>query len=213
MTAAEYADVDRRLRPGAVAQPVQLPVRRDGRHRRGDGAGQAVRRDPGRARAGPDDGLVDGRAGPDGPTGGGRRLRRGSAGPGHRELRHRLRGAAGRRAAAAAPLARRRRLRDRGRDRPAARRPRPGRHRVRAGHRTPALGRDRPGDVHPRYADRIGGIHIKDCFPDHLDVDDLPSQLPRARGDASGCGPSRASGWSTSTRCWPRSRPTTTATS
>ena len=40
------------------------------------------------------------------------------------ELRRRLPGAAGRRAAAAAPLARRRRLRDRGRDRPAARRPR-----------------------------------------------------------------------------------------
>ena len=40
--------VDRRLRPRAVAEPVQLPVRRDRRHGRGGGAGQAVRRHPGR---------------------------------------------------------------------------------------------------------------------------------------------------------------------
>src|SRR4029453_18751111 len=28
-----------------------------------------------------------------------------------------------------------------------------------------------PAPFIARYADRLGGIHIKDCFPDHLDVD------------------------------------------
>ncbi|MFD0516786.1 sugar phosphate isomerase/epimerase family protein [Paractinoplanes durhamensis] len=72
-----------------------------------------------------------------------------------------------------------------------------------------------------RYADRLGGLHLKDVFPDHLGgpLADRAPIMPVSRSPIatprrpSGSGPSRASASSTSTRCWPRSRPTTTATS
>ena len=51
MTRGGVPRLDRRLRPGAVAQPVQLAVRRDGRRGRRDRAGQAVRRRPRRRSA------------------------------------------------------------------------------------------------------------------------------------------------------------------
>ena len=124
MTASEYAEWIAGYGLAPALSLFNSPFDETIDMARRDGAGQAVRRDPGGARAGPHDGLLDGGAGADGRTGGRRRLRRGPAGARHRQLRHRLPGAAGRRAAAAAPLARRRRLRDRGRDRPAARRPR-----------------------------------------------------------------------------------------
>ena len=64
-----------------------------------------------------------------------------------------------------------------------------------------------------RYADRLGGIHIKDCFADLLDVDAAVGMLPRGAAARSGCGPSPASAWSTSPPCWPPFPRTTTATS
>ena len=169
--------LDRRVRPGAVAEPVQLAVRRDGRHVRRGGAAKRFAAD--QVALGLDRTMVSSMAVP-------ARLARPAVGadfdegrlvPAIDNVRAGVRGPAGRRAAAAAPLARRRGLRDRGRDRPAARRPRPGRHRLRPGHRAPAVGRDRPGDVHPplRRPDRAASTS-RTASP--------TSSTPRSRGRA-----------------------------
>ena len=65
-----------------------------------------------------------------------------------------------------------------------------------------------------RYADRMGGIHIKDCFPDYLSPPRAAAGMsyPSCR-PPSGCGPSRAAGWWTSTPCVAALPRATTATS
>ena len=170
MTAADYADwiAGYGLAPSLslFSSPFDETIDIVG----GDRAGEALRRRPGRARAGPDDGLLDGAAGPDG---GARGRRRTSTRTGCR-WRSRTSGIVcqalqRRRPAAAAPLARRRGVRDRGRDHPAAGHPGP--DVIGFG---PDTGHLRWAGIDPaalirRYADRIGGIHIKDCFPDYLD--------------------------------------------
>ena len=215
MTAAGVRRLDRRLRPGPVAQPVQLAVRRDGRHGRGDRTGQAVRRHAGRARPGPYDDLLDGASRPGWPN---RRsaptsTRAGSPAPSTIAARCagscRPKGCARCTTPTSAASSRPRReivrlLDDLGPDV------------IGLG---PDTGHLRWAGVEPaafirRYADRIGGIHIKDCFPDFLDSGKpVRHELPRDVRRRSGCGPSPASASSTSRRCSPPSRPATTATS
>ena len=48
-----------------------------------------------------------------------------------------------------------------------------------------------PAALITRYADRIGGIHIKDCFPDHLDRDAQSPELPRAGRNPTSLGRTR----------------------
>ena len=70
-----------------------------------------------------------------------------------------------------------------------------------------------PAALITRYADRIGGIHIKDCFPDYLEP--ASPHGPRATTRSArpnDSGPNPASGSSTSTPSSPPCRPTTTAT-
>ena len=64
-----------------------------------------------------------------------------------------------------------------------------------------------------RYADRIGGIHIKDCFPDYLDpaAREGPSTTTKSRRP-NGSGRNPAEAWSTSTPSWLPCPTTTTAT-
>ena len=45
-----------------------------------------------------------------------------------------------------------------------------------------------------RYADRIGGIHIKDCFADHLTAADRGGELPRADRHEAALGRARSGG-------------------
>ena len=139
---------------------------------RGDRAGQAVRRRPGRARDGPDHGVLDGRAGPDGATGGRRRLRREPADPAPSRT-------AGSSARCSSPrvCARCTTPTSAGSSR---RRRRSSGCSTTSGRTSSAFGPDTghlrwagidPATFIARYADRIGGIHIKDCFPDYLDAD------------------------------------------
>ena len=197
MTAGRVPRLDRRLRPGAVAQPVQLrrSTRRSTWPRRSSGPSGSP---PTRSALGLDRTMISSMAVPArmARPAVGAGLRRGPAGPRHRELRRGLPGAAGRGAAPAAPLARRRRLRDRGRDRPAARRPRARRHRGRAGHRAPALGRHRPGAVHPRGTPTgsVASTSRTASPTSSTPASRARPELPRAGRTRSGCGPSPACG-------------------
>ena len=70
-----------------------------------------------------------------------------------------------------------------------------------------------PAALITRYADRIGGIHIKDVFPDYLTPASPPRpQLPPSRRPPNDSGPNPASASSTSTPSSPPCPPTTTAT-
>ena len=170
MSGRGYAALDRRLRAGGVAQPVRSPF--DETIDIGEEMERAKRFAADQVALGLDRTMVSSMAAarPAGRAGVGADFDKDrlalavencgiicqvlqSAGP-----------------APAAPLPRRRRVRDRGRDRHPARHARSGPARLRPRHRPPHPGPGiDPAALIRRYADRIGGIHLKDCFPDHLD--------------------------------------------
>ena len=170
MSATEYADWIGSYGLAAVPEPVQLTVRRNDRHRGRDRTREAVRRRSGCPRLGSDDGLIDGRTGPNGSTSRGRGLRQRSASL----SRSKTAGWSVRccRAKACArcttPMLA---VSSRPRTRSCSCWTRLAHDIIGVG---PDTGHLRWAGVDPaafirRYADRIGGIHIKDCFADYLD--------------------------------------------
>ena len=69
-----------------------------------------------------------------------------------------------------------------------------------------------PAALIARYADRIGGIHIKDVFPDHLDPPTPPASTTTNSAPPNASGPNPATASSTSTPSSPPSPTPTTAT-